>query len=317
MMIPSRQWKLRLCWMLPLFLLAFTPGGLPAADAAAAASESFDWAKFLAPFHSVVLHYPIGFVTMAVILECLSFFNRSVEIRRIIVLVMGLAAFSAVLSAAFGIFRSGAGEYDPQMLNTHKWSGISVTLLCLAGFALVFAASRANAARPLLAVHRVLLVGNLTVLVIAGHLGGNLTHGRNYLLEGAPEFIKALLEEKPAAAGTVSKDEAGRYFTEEIEPVLRAKCYACHGPEKQRGGYRLDDPAIALKGGDSEEVAVVPGSPMESNLIRLILLPEDDDDVMPPSGKSPLTPEEIGRLIAWVRSGAVMPALAPAAVGAN
>ncbi len=303
-------------------LLPFVWAGIPLlaplafASGAAGQTEAapFDLAKFLAPFHSVVLHYPIGFVTMAVILEALTFFNRSIEIRRIIVLVMGLAAATAVLSATFGIFRSGGGEYDPQMLSTHKYSGIAVTVLCVVGFVLVLAAGRAATVGPLVAVHRVLLLGNLTVLVIAGHQGGNLTHGRNYLMEGAPAFLKALMEEKPAT--NVAAGEADRYFTEEIEPVLRAKCFACHGPEKQKGGYRLDDPALALKGGDSGEPAIVPGKPMESHLVKLVLLPEDDDDVMPPSGKSPLTPEEIGRLIAWIRSGAAMPTAA-APVGAN
>ena len=36
---------------------------------AAKVGGDFDLRKFLAPFHSVVLHYPIGFLTLAAILE--------------------------------------------------------------------------------------------------------------------------------------------------------------------------------------------------------------------------------------------------------
>ena len=44
--------------------------------------------------------------------------------------------------------------------------------------------------------------------------------------------------------------------------------------------------------------------------------PADDDDVMPPSGKDPLTAEEIVTLIRWIQSGAPFPEKrAMAAVG--
>ena len=59
----------------------------------------FNLGKFLAPFHSVVLHYPIGFVTLAVILEIYSSRRPSPELRKVISLVMGLAALSAVVAA--------------------------------------------------------------------------------------------------------------------------------------------------------------------------------------------------------------------------
>jgi len=61
---------------------------------------------------------------------------------------------------------------------------------------------------------------------------------------------------------------------------------------------------LLFAGGESEETAVVPGSPGDSNLIRGIFLPEDDDDVMPPKGKGHLSDEETLILIKWVQSGA-------------
>ena len=285
-----------------------------AADSNPAGGAGFELGKFLAPFHSVVLHYPIGFVTMAVILEVLAFFRTSAELRKIIVLVMGCAAATAVLSAASGIFRSGGGGYEEAALSSHKWYGISVTVLSVVGFALVFAVGRSPGVKSLLPTYRVLLAGNLVVLIIAGHLGGNLTHGKNYLFEGAPEFIKALMEEPAAAPAAVAGGEREKYYLDHIEPIFREKCYSCHGPEKQKGDYRLDQREVALKGGDSEEPGIVPGDPIASYLVHLILLPMDDDDVMPPSGKSPLTAEDMGRLISWIRDGAVF---APAAAGSH
>src|SRR5438477_2068854 len=59
-------------------------------------------------------------------------------------------------------------------------------------------------------------------------------------------------------------------FDREIQPVFEQHCLKCHGPDKQKGGLRLDLKASVLKGGDSGEPAVVPGSPPKSHLLKLI-----------------------------------------------
>jgi len=81
--------------------------------------------------------------------------------------------------------------------------------------------------------------------------------------------------------------------------------------EKQKGRYRLDQADIALKGGDSGKIAIKPGDPMESHLVRLILLPANHDDVMPPAGKQTLKSDEIMVLIDWIRNGATFPEKGP------
>jgi uncharacterized membrane protein/mono/diheme cytochrome c family protein len=275
--------------------------------AGAHAAEGFDLRRFLAPFHSVVLHFPIGFVTLAAILELWSFRNRSAELRKVILLVLGLGAASAVVAAALGWFRAAGGGYDAGALDRHRWFGIGVTALSVFCFiTLLLAHDGESGRRFLIGVHRIALAGCVVTLMIAGHQGGNLTHGSNYLLEGAPTFIKAMLaEETFDAVETVPVDERQRYFAEQVRPIFEAKCYSCHGAEKQRGDYRLDDPEIARKGGESGEVAIKPGDPLGSYLVKLILLPPDHDDVMPPSGKLALSAEEIGRVIQWIKNGAV------------
>ncbi|NJN05793.1 MAG: hypothetical protein HC814_04675 [Rhodobacteraceae bacterium] len=262
----------------------------------------------LAPFHSVLLHYPIGFITLAFLLEVWSLRNRSGELRSVITFVMALGALTAVLSAALGLLRAGGGEYESSSLNEHKWYGIGVTVSSLVAFVLLMLHRARPLRRWLLTVYRSVLMGSLVLLVVTGHLGGNLTHGSNYLLEGAPTFIKAMLmQETYGQAEAVPADELQRYFVDQVRPIFEAKCYSCHGAEKQRGDYRLDDPEIALKGGESGETAIKPGDPLGSHLVRLILLTSDDDDVMPPSGKLPLSPEETGRVIQWIKNGAVFP----------
>ena len=71
-----------------------------------------------------------------------------------------------------------------------------------------------------------------------------------------------------------------------------------------KSGYRLDVGEIALKGGESGKPAIKPNDAFQSNLIRLVMLPRDHDDVMPPTGKEPLTTEEVVTLINWIQEGA-------------
>src|SRR4051794_9494003 len=56
-------------------------------------------------------------------------------------------------------------------------------------------------------------------------------------------------------------------FTEDIQPLLKERCYQCHGPEKQRNNFRLDRKADALKGGNDFTPAIILGKSAESPLI--------------------------------------------------
>lgn len=89
-------------------------------------------------------------------------------------------------------------------------------------------------------------------------------------------------------------------FARDIEPVLRQRCFACHGSATQMSGLRLDDRAAVLKGGNGGPV-VVPGKSAESRLIRLVSGLEEKK-VMPPSGAR-LTSAQIALLRDWVDQG--------------
>jgi Protein of unknown function (DUF1553)/Protein of unknown function (DUF1549)/Planctomycete cytochrome C len=82
----------------------------------------------------------------------------------------------------------------------------------------------------------------------------------------------------------------------------------CHGPEKQKGGLRLDVKAAAFKGGDSEERGIVPGHADESRVIRAVTS-TDDDERMPPrkGGGEPLSAKQIALLRQWIDAGAEWP----------
>ena len=97
---------------------------------------------------------------------------------------------------------------------------------------------------------------------------------------------------------TVALAVASPDFARDVRPVFERSCYGCHGPEKQKNGYRLDVRDIAIKGGDSGEAAVVPHDAKRSPLIRYVS-GEDEEMLMPPkqSDKPRLTAAEVETLL--------------------
>lgn len=112
-----------------------------------------------------------------------------------------------------------------------------------------------------------------------------------------------------AAHGTAA--EPGVDFAKEIEPILIKRCSECHGPDKQKGDLRLDTRTLALKPAKSGKLALVPGKPEESEILKRVTT-LDPDDVMPP--KEPrLTAAEVSSLRRWISEGAVWPEVDPRA----
>lgn len=94
-------------------------------------------------------------------------------------------------------------------------------------------------------------------------------------------------------------------FSKQVEPLFKQNCLKCHGPEKQKSSFRVDQRAVMLKGGDSGLSALVPGDSKKSYFIEVIS-DHDSDMLMPPKGK-PLTKEQVGLLMKWVDEGADWP----------
>jgi hypothetical protein len=93
-------------------------------------------------------------------------------------------------------------------------------------------------------------------------------------------------------------------YLREIRPILKERCFACHGGLKQEGSLRVDTAAAVRAGGDSG-AAVEIGKAAESLLIVRVSA-SDEEDRMPPEGQ-PLTAEEIAKLTAWINGGAKAP----------
>lgn len=99
-------------------------------------------------------------------------------------------------------------------------------------------------------------------------------------------------------------DEANvLYFEKHIRPLFVQQCTSCHGPQKQKGGLRLDSPLAIMKGGDSGSI-IKAGHPDQSLLYKAVSY-QDDQLRMPPRGK--LTVEQIDHIKQWIEGGATLP----------
>lgn len=287
---------------LALFLTASSLLGSDVTAPAPTTGSGFSLLLFLAPFHMVVLHLPIGFISMVTALELWTWWKPSAERRAVIQFGLLLAVGATAATMILGYLRASGGGYDELTLGRHRGWGIAAGSLILISWGLHWVTLRHPAPGGLIAFRTLLFTGFLCFSV-AGHHGGSLTHGSAFLTENAPAAVRGFLGMTPDFAGvTTQAGSTGGY--EDVRASLEKKCFICHGPEKQKGKLRLDERALALQGGASGKPAITPGDPGRSEIIRASLLPKNHDESMPPEGKEPLTEVELAALIRWIQEGA-------------
>ncbi len=92
-------------------------------------------------------------------------------------------------------------------------------------------------------------------------------------------------------------------FATDIQPILEANCLRCHNANRAKGGFRLDNPTTAWRGGDSGP-ALVFGDSSNSPLIHYVAQLNPDNIMPPPDQGEPLTAEQVSLLRAWIDQGA-------------
>lgn len=94
-------------------------------------------------------------------------------------------------------------------------------------------------------------------------------------------------------------------YLRHIKPMLRDKCYVCHGVLRQEAGLRVDT-AAAVRSGSSNGPIIDPANPHQSVLFQR-LTTSDPAERMPQEA-APLTAEELERMRRWIAAGAPGPA---------
>lgn len=110
-------------------------------------------------------------------------------------------------------------------------------------------------------------------------------------------FGAMLCQAAPATAQPID-------YARDVKPILKKRCFACHGALKQEAELRLDTAALMNKGGDGGP-ALTPGDAGASLLIARVSA-ADESERMPPEGMA-LSPEQITLLRTWIDQGANAP----------
>ena len=245
---------------------------------------------FIGSFHPLLLHLPIGLWFAVCALMATSFFVRGSMPRSIVYGLTVLTFVSALLTFSAGFILYLGGGYGRATIELHMYSSLAF-LVSLA----IFLISYGSANRPRF---EWLSAGvTTTVLVIAGHAGGVITHGDP--LDRAPWRIFA--ERANQELKSMDAVASGRVFDTLVIPILEDKCMACHGVERAKGKLKMNTYADLLKGG-SKGACLLPGDSAGSLMIQRINLPLDDDKRMPPAEKEQLSSDEAAFLDWWVSS---------------
>lgn len=252
----------------------------------------------------VVLHLPIGLFAAVMILEAWTWRRPSPGRREVIGFLLGFGMWATLVTMVLGFLRAMDGEYEALTLGKHRGWGMAAAALMGVSWGLHRHLARHPGPGGLVAFRLLLATGFLS-LAVAGHHGGTLTHGSALLTEHAPGALRHLLQASVSARpGMAAPAQGATPGYAVIEPVLARKCAGCHGPDKQKGGFRLDTRDLALKPGKSGRASVVPGDPGRSELVRVLLLGPSHDEAMPPEGKERLTEPELASVLGWIRDGA-------------
>ncbi len=252
----------------------------------------------------MVVHFPIALLIVALFLELLSSKGRQ-TLRDGVTFLVGIGAFFALVSALCGWLLHQTEAYSGDWVDYHKWTGIGTAVLATTAFLIL---KKREGSRNLF---RGVLSLSVICLMIAGHLGSGLTHGKEYLTEVLPwnqpaDTNAAAQESLIYLAAFDSESEVPIEKLDELNLQVRAifahRCYKCHSSEKQKGELVLDTEEGVMLGGETGEI-LVPGDAEASDIIRRIELLRSDDDAMPSKGNL-LGKSEILLIRKWIDLGA-------------
>jgi uncharacterized membrane protein len=251
--------------------------------------------EFIGHLHPILVHLPIGILLLACIFLWLSQKEKFKHLQHAIHTILFFGMISAMVTCITGYLLSGSGEYDENMVQLHQWMGISVAIISIVTYYL-------NKKNLLVKwqIPSAILLGIL--LVVTGHLGGSLTHGSDYLTKplenlSGDDSIQ-IIKRKP-----IPDIQEARVYADVVEPIFQSKCYNCHSTKKQKGKLRLDQADLIIKGG-KDGVVIVPGKADESELIKRVLSPREEEHHMPPKEKPQLNEKETALLQWWINQGA-------------
>ena len=250
-------------------------------------------------FHPIIVHLPIGFLLLGLMMLVYdSRENKHQKIIRFTFLWGTLSTLAAILTGTIQYNREG---YPWEDIQGHLFLGVFTfafsffIFLKLQGYRFLKKVS-----------YRFLGYGLVVILSVTGHLGGNLTHGKDHLTEPLPDQFKEVLGIEIPSRTLVLQPESYQdlpLYSGVIQPILDQKCVSCHNPKKSKGELLLHNLKGIMSGGEEGPIISMV-NPKESEILKRIYLPRDEKKHMPPKAKTQLSKAEKKLIDQWVSQGA-------------
>ena len=257
--------------------------------------------QIIGRLHPVIVHLPIGFIIAGLLLHWINRKNKSGN--HIISVLFLWATISALIACLTGYLQYLGEGYTFETVKWHLWIGLITTGCCFFMYLKLEGRLKpAGLQRISLTAFAALL---LVLISLTGHLGGSITHGEDYLIAPLPKKLKLALgfdvyQEKPILLSEENWEQT-QFYEEVVAPILNNKCVSCHNSKKAKGALILDTEAAILKGGEKGEV-VSSGAAENSPLYTRMVLPEHDEDHMPPKDKPQPSAAEIALIKTWINA---------------
>lgn len=245
---------------------------------------------FIAHLHPLLVHLPIGFIIISILIDWHQKNNTSVSKDKLSTFMWGMSAIASILAMATGIASLRTGYYEGANMFFHLICGYLIAALCtFLWFVKWKNKSFFNGQNIVLKT----LLG--LGLVIGGHYGGSLTHGEEHMpLPFDPKSDLSAID--------LSGRDSINLYNDVIKVIFAQKCNRCHEPDDTRG--RLDmtteEGLLSDKYGDP---AIAPGDLKNSEAYKRISLSQWHNKYMPPSGP-PITYKEKKIIEWWIMQGA-------------
>jgi len=243
----------------------------------------------LGRFHPLLVHMPIGIYFVLVLIYVYNTYKSKAVFSSSYIILLGIGAILTTCTAITGYILAPLKGYDIETVSNHRISGIVVSILAWLVWYLFYESVNSK-------IKSFSLVVLSALIIITGHWGGSLTHGKNYL------FYQNTPEQKDSIQQNRSLDSM-RYYQDIILPILRTNCASCHHQPLSRGGWDMSTDSSLLAGGKYGST-IIKGDPDNSELIKRITLPLESKKHMPPATMPLLRPIEIYILKHWIKSGA-------------
>ena len=253
-----------------------------------------DFLILIARFHPLIVHLPIGFIVLGILIELnkkkLEWSNDALKF------IFFWASITGVFSIISGFFQYQNGGYLWETVQNHFIAGV-LTIILSFSFYLKLIENSIFKSIP----RKLFTIANSVILILTGHLGGNITHGEEHLVEPINNLI-GINEEEPLTVKYYEDFKDKPLFSSVIQPIIDQKCVKCHNSKKSNGKLRMHNTKEFMKGGKNGSI-INHDNPEISEMYIRIHLPKEEKKHMPPKSGKQLTRREISLISMWIENG--------------